>query len=51
MAITRSTRRSPVRSPWLDLEDRSARLNRLFGDRGTGEASHRSPGGYAPDPP
>lgn len=41
MAISRYTRRSPVLSPWLELEDMSARLNRLFGDPGAGEASHR----------
>lgn len=41
MAITRFTRRSPMLSPWLELEDMSARLNRLFGDPGSGEASHR----------
>ena len=41
MAITRFTRRSPVLSPWLELEDMTARLNRLFGDPGTGEASSR----------
>ena len=41
MAITRYTRRSPVFSPWLELEDMSTRLNRLFGEPGTGEASRR----------
>ena len=41
MAITRFTRRSPVLSPWLELEDMSARLNRLFGEPGSGEASQR----------
>jgi HSP20 family protein len=41
MAITRYTRRSPVFSPWAELEDMSTRLNRLFSDPGTGEASHR----------
>lgn len=41
MASTRFTRRSPVVSPWTELEDMSARLNRLFGEPGSGEASHR----------
>jgi HSP20 family protein len=30
MTITRYTRRSPFRSPWLEVEDMSNRLNRLF---------------------
>ena len=30
MTITRYTRRSPVLSPWLELEDMTDRLNRLF---------------------
>ena len=41
MAITRYTRRSPMLSPWLELEDMSTRLNRLFGEPGAGEASNR----------
>jgi HSP20 family protein len=41
MTITRYTRRSPVLSPWHELEDMTTRLNRLFGDPGSGEASHR----------
>ncbi len=41
MAISRYTRRSPMLSPWLELEDMSSRLNRLFGEPGVGEASHR----------
>ena len=41
MTITRYTRRSPVLSPWLELEDMNARLNRLFGEPGGGEASRR----------
>ena len=30
MTITRTSRRSPFLSPWLELEDVSPRLNRLF---------------------
>ena len=41
MAISRYTRRSPVFSPWLELEDMSSRLNRLFSEPGSGEASRR----------
>ncbi len=41
MTITRYTRRSPVLSPWLELEDMSERLNRLFGSPGSGEATRR----------
>ena len=41
MAIARYSRRSPVFSPWSELEDMSARLNRLFTEPGTGEASRR----------
>ena len=41
MTITRYTRRSPVLSPWLELEDMTTRLNRLFGEPGSGEASRR----------
>lgn len=41
MAISRYTRRSPMLSPWSELEDMSARLNRLFGEPGRGEASQR----------
>ena len=41
MTITRYTRRSPVLSPWLELEDMSERLNRLFTQPGSGEASRR----------
>lgn len=39
MALARYTRRSPVFSPWLELEDMSSRLNRLFSEPGAGEAS------------
>jgi len=41
MAITRFTRRSPVYSPWQELEDMSQRLNWLFTDRSSGEAVRR----------
>ena len=40
MAITRYTRRSPIFSPWAELEDMSSRLNRLF-EPGSGEAARR----------
>ena len=30
MTITRYTRRTPFRSPWLEVEDMTNRLNRLF---------------------
>jgi HSP20 family protein len=42
MAITRYTRRSPVFSPWSELEEMTNRLNRMFSDAGTGEASRRA---------
>jgi len=42
MAITRYTRRSPIFSPWSELEDMTSRLNRMFGDAGAGEASRRA---------
>jgi len=42
MSITRYTRRSPVFSPWLELEDMSARLNRLFSEPGSGEAARKN---------
>ncbi len=42
MAITRYTRRSPFLSPWSELEQMSDRLNRIFGEAGTGEAVQRS---------
>lgn len=42
MAITRYTRRSPFVSPWLELEDMTDRLNRLFREPGSGEASGRA---------
>jgi HSP20 family protein len=41
MTITRYTRRSPVLSPWLELEDMSTRLNRLFGEPVGSEAGRR----------
>ena len=41
MTITRYTRRSPVLSPWVELEDMSARLNRLFSEPNSGEATRR----------
>ena len=41
MTITRYTRRSPVVSPWLELEDMTDRLNRLFSQPGSGEATRR----------
>ena len=41
MTITRYTRRSPVVSPWLELEDMTDRLNRLFSQPGNGEATRR----------
>ena len=42
MAITRYSRRSPFLSPWQELEDMSNRLNRLFIEPASGEASARS---------
>jgi len=42
MAITRYTRRSPVFSPWTELEEMSSRLNRMFGEAGSGEAARRA---------
>lgn len=42
MTITRYTRRSPVLSPWLELEDMSGRLNRIFSNPGREEAPRRS---------
>lgn len=42
MAIMRYTRRSPFVSPWLELEDMTDRLNRLFREPGSGEASGRT---------
>lgn len=42
MAITRYTRRSPFVSPWLELEDMTDRLNRLFREPGSGEATGRA---------
>jgi HSP20 family protein len=41
MAIARYTRRSPVFSPWGELEDMTQRLNRLFSEPGSGEATRR----------
>ena len=41
MTITRYNRRSPVVSPWLELEDMTDRLNRLFSQPGSGEATRR----------
>lgn len=41
MTITRYSRRSPVLSPWQELEDMSQRLNWLFTDRGAPEAPRR----------
>ena len=43
MTITRYARRSPLLSPWLEVEDMSNRLQRLFGEPSNGEASRRSP--------
>ena len=43
MAITRYTRRSPFLSPWLEVEDMTHRLNRLFNQPGSVAASGRSP--------
>ena len=43
MAITRYTRRTPFRSPWIELEDMGNRLNRLFVQPSSAEASHPSP--------
>jgi HSP20 family protein len=43
MTITRYARRSPFLSPWLEVEDMSNRLQRLFGEPSNGEASCRSP--------
>ena len=43
MTITRYARRSPFLSPWLEVEDMSNRLQRLFGEPSNGEASRRSP--------
>ena len=42
MTITRYTRRSPVLSPWLELENMSDRLNRLFSDPGQGQSNRLS---------
>ena len=42
MMTTRYTRRSPALSPWLELEDMSGRLNRLFSSPGRDEAPGRS---------
>ena len=42
MALTRYTRRSPVFSPWAELEDMTNRLNRMFTEAGSGEASRRA---------
>lgn len=42
MAITRYSRRSPFLSPWQELEEMSSRLNRLFTQPTSGEASMRS---------
>ena len=42
MAITRYTRRSPVFSPWSELEEMTHRLNRMFSEPGSGEASRRA---------
>lgn len=41
MAMTRYTRRSPVFSPWTELEDMTNRLNRLFSEPTAGEATRR----------
>jgi HSP20 family protein len=39
MTITRYVRRSPLTSPWLEVEGMTNRLNRFFGDtNGSGEA-------------
>jgi HSP20 family protein len=43
MTITRYARRSPFLSPWLEVEDMSNRLQRLFGEPSNGEASRPSP--------
>lgn len=42
MTITRYTRRSPVLSPWLELENMSDRLNRLFSDPGQRQVTRPS---------
>ena len=42
MAITRYSRRSPFLSPWQELEDMTSRLNRLFVQPTSGEATARS---------
>jgi HSP20 family protein len=42
MKITRYSRRSPLLSPWLEVEDMTNRLNRLFGDSSIGEGASRS---------
>ena len=42
MTVTRYTRRSPFLSPWLEVEDMSNRLHRIFGESGKGEGSRTS---------
>ena len=42
MTITRYSRRSPFLSPWVELEHVSDRLNRLFSEPNSGEATRRS---------
>ena len=42
MALSRYSRRSPFLSPWQELEDMSSRLNRLFTQPASGEASMRT---------
>lgn len=42
MNITRYTRRSPFRSPWLEVEDMTNRLHRLFAEPNNGESPSRA---------
>ena len=42
MTITRYTRRPPFRGPWLEVEDMSNRLHRLFGEASGEERATRS---------
>jgi HSP20 family protein len=42
MNITRYTRRSPFRSPWLEVEDMTNRLHRLFAEPTNGESPSRA---------
>lgn len=42
MAITRYARRSPFHAPWLEVEDMSNRLHRLFTEASDGEEPRRS---------